>query len=103
MSSIFCHLHILELQDVVCVPLGNLKFWSNSTNAADHIVVIPNCQTLKGPVAAQEKLLNLTGFFRTESMDWMTRDLVENRPGSLGGGLTHFDVSPDLQEQVDAY
>lgn len=64
-SSTFCHLHVLQLQDVVRVPQCDLEFWSNATDAADHIVVISYRQTLKGPVATQEKLLDLTWFFRT--------------------------------------
>lgn len=64
------HFYILELQDIVCVSLCNFYLWSNAANATDHIVVISYGEALKGPVATQEKFLNLRGFIWIKRMDW---------------------------------
>lgn len=68
--SILSHLHIPELQHVVCVlPLVHLHLGGDATHTTDHVVVVPHGQTLKGPVATNQQLLDMCQLLRTQSVD----------------------------------
>lgn len=74
-----CHLHVAELQHNVCASLCDFQLGSDAANAADHVVVIAYCETLKGPVATSEKPLNFTLLLWTQSMDLTQRQRTRPR------------------------
>lgn len=72
-NDLISHLHVLQLEYVVAVSMCNLKLGGHAADSADHIVVIAHCQALKGPVAAQEELLDLWQLLWTQTVDWSNK------------------------------
>lgn len=66
-KTISTYLNISQRQDIFLISLGYLHLGCNATNSTDHIVVVPDGEAFKCPIAIAQQLLELTQLIRAQS------------------------------------
>lgn len=61
------YLYIFQCQDIFHIPLGYFHLGGYATDSTDHIIVIPDCEAFKGPVAIAQQFLELNLLIRAQA------------------------------------
>lgn len=64
------YLYVFQCQDIFHIPLGYLHLGGYATDSTDHVIVIPDSEALKGPVAIAQQFLELSLLIRAQAFFW---------------------------------
>lgn len=64
------YLYVFQCQDIFHVPLGYFHLGGYATDSTDHIIIIPDSEAFKGPVAIAQQFLELKLLIWAQAFFW---------------------------------